>query len=205
MGVRAGTVRPQAAAAGPLAGRACAAPRLPVREGGPGVFGDIPDSFLHVYSPPYRGRLYAGFLDVAEGKDPQGTDDSDWNALVLIDDETWEEVLTYHARCQPDEFAKHAMAIAAQYKAVVIPERNNHGHAVLATFRLLRFPLLRGHGRWGPGVRGSHDGYEGWLTNVQTKPMMIDLLGEGLRTASWRSGTGRRSTSCWRTRSSGTG
>ena len=143
-------------------------------------FTSIPDSFLYAYAPPRPGRFYVGFMDVAEGKDPQGSDDPDWNALVVVDDETWEEVLTYHCRCQPDEFAKHAVAVACQYKAVVIPERNNHGHAVLATFRLLKFPLLRGRVA-GPGYGVGHDGFEGWITNVQTKPQMVDLLGECLR------------------------
>lgn len=139
---------------------------------------DIPG--LHVYAPPAGGRLYVISADVAEGKDPSGADDSDLDAAVCFDADTLEEVATLHGRWQPDEYGKFLMALAGPYRAVVIVERNNHGHAVLATFRLKGFPLLHGH-RHGPGYGVGHDNHEGWLTHVQTKPQSVDLLAECLR------------------------
>jgi hypothetical protein len=63
------------------------------------------------------------------------------------------------------------MALGDAYAAPVAVERNNHGHAVLATMKLARFTR----------VALGHDGRPGWNTNVQTKPQMIDLLATALR------------------------
>lgn len=57
--------------------------------------------------------------------------------------------------------------------AIVLVERNNHGHAVLGAFKLKGFTR----------VALGHDGYPGWVTNPKTKPMGVDLLAEALKDA----------------------
>jgi hypothetical protein len=91
----------------------------------------------------------------------------------VLDTVTWEEAAALHGRWEPDEFARHLMALGDAYAAPVAVERNNHGHAVLATFRMAGFRPDR--------IALGHDGRPGWNTNVQTKPQMIDLLATALR------------------------
>lgn len=120
---------------------------------------------LAIYDRPRRSRRYVIGADVAEGLEHR-----DYSAAVLIDAETWHEVASLHGHWEPDVFADLLIALAEPYRAELLVERNNHGHAVLATFKLRRFKALRGR-----------DNKPGWLTNAQTKPISIDALAVALR------------------------
>jgi hypothetical protein len=124
---------------------------------------------LTVYALPDPARTYAIGADVAEG-----LEHGDYSTAVVLDAVSWEEVACLHGRWEPDEFAERLMALSAVYRgAEVVVERNNHGHAVLATFKVRQFRRV---------ARGL-DGKRGWLTNLQTKPQTIDLLAGALRDA----------------------
>jgi hypothetical protein len=123
---------------------------------------------LAVYAPPIPGRTYIVGADVAEG-----LEHGDYSDASVLDTVTWEEVASIHGRWEPDEFARHLIALGDAYAAPVAVERNNHGHAVLATFKLSGFRADR--------IAPGHDGRPGWNTNVQTKPQMIDLLATAMR------------------------
>lgn len=122
---------------------------------------------LMVYELPRRGRTYIIGADTAEG-----IEGGDYDDCVIIDPETWVEVASLNGRWEPDEFAKYLIELSESYfRAMVAVERNNHGSAVLATFRLLGFP----------DVVMDSDGAPGLQTNLKTKPLMIDLVAEALR------------------------
>lgn len=121
---------------------------------------------LAVYMLPVPGRSYVVAGDVAEGLEHR-----DYSDATILDAATWEEVAALNGHWEPDEYARYLMMLGDAYAAPVIVERNNHGHAVLATMK------LAGYGRVGLGL----DGRPGWLTNVQTKPQMIDLLATAMR------------------------
>jgi hypothetical protein len=121
---------------------------------------------LAVYQFPAHGRSYVIGADVAEGLEHR-----DYSDASILDTVTWEEVASINGHWEPDEFARHLMALSDAYAAPVAVERNNHGHAVLATMKLARFLRI------GLGL----DERPGWLTNAQTKPQMIDLLATALR------------------------
>lgn len=121
---------------------------------------------LTVYELPAPGRKYVIGADVAEGLEHGDASDA-----AVMDAESWAEVATIHVRQEPDEFARSLAAVSDVYDAAIAPERNNHGHAVIATLKLI-------------GCHRVADGYDdrpGWLTNVQTKPLIIDLLATALR------------------------
>lgn len=121
---------------------------------------------LRVYKLPEAGRKYALAADVAEG-----LVHGDYSAAVLIDAETWEEIASLHGHWEPDVYAGYLMVLAEFYSAVLGVERNNHGHAVLATLKI-------------KNAKNVYEGFDkkrGWLTNLQTKPLSIDALAEGLR------------------------
>jgi hypothetical protein len=126
---------------------------------------------MRIYKEPQQYRRYILAADVAEGKEPKSGRDPDWDAAVLLDDESWEEMASLHGRWEPDEYSRYLMALAEPYQATIVVERNNHGHSVLSNFRLRHFPRI------GLGA----DGYEGWLTDVRSKPQGDDFLAECLR------------------------
>lgn len=121
---------------------------------------------LKVYSTPIPGRKCVIGADVAEG-----LESGDYSDAVVIDANSWEELATVNGHWEPDEFARQLHALSEAYDAPIAVERNNHGHAVIATLKALKSRRI------GTGW----DGRTGWLTNVQTKPQMIDLLATALR------------------------
>jgi hypothetical protein len=128
---------------------------------------------LVVYSHRTAGRRYVIGADVAEGGQA-----GDYSVAVIIDRDSWEEVATYSAHVEPDVFAMHLHLLSGYYiddggdGALIAPERNNHGHAVMATLKTKNL-LSR--------VWRDKAGKLGWLTTAQSKPAMIDLLAEALR------------------------
>jgi hypothetical protein len=124
---------------------------------------------LRVYAPPLQGVRYVVAADTAEGKET-----SNYDAGVVVREDTWEEVACVHGQWEPDVFALWLIALGYAYNtAWVVPERNNHGHAVLATMKLKGYPKI------GTG----HDDYPGWATGPGNKDEMIDDLASALRQA----------------------
>lgn len=127
---------------------------------------------LSVYGLPDPSRRYVVAADVAEGKETQGGGERDYCAAAIVDADSYEEMATIHGQWEPDAFATYLMSLGRAYNlAPLVVERNNHGHAVLVTLKLLGYPAI---------ARG-HDDAPGWHTNEKTKPQGIDLLAEMLR------------------------
>lgn len=124
---------------------------------------------LAVYALPEPGREYVIAADVAEG-----LEHGDYSTAPVIDRATGEEVATIHGHWEPDTFASHLASLGRLYNlALLAVERNNHGHAVLATLRSNDVNYAR--------VAYGLDERPGWLSNVKTKPHTVDLLGAALR------------------------
>lgn len=121
---------------------------------------------LRVYALPEPGRRYILSADVAEG-----LEHGDFCAAHLVDAETWEEMAHLHGHWEPDEYGALLAQLGTVYDAVIAPERNNHGHAVLLKLNTL------GYRR----IYVAADGRYGWLTNDLTKTGMIDGLAVALR------------------------
>jgi hypothetical protein len=123
---------------------------------------------LTVYAAPVPGRRYAVGADPAEGNPT-----SDPSAAAVIDVDSGEEVASLVGRFEPATFAAHVSAIAHWYnRAVVLVERNNHGHAVLL--------WLLEHARDLTRLCGD-DLKPGWNTTTKSKALLWDRVGEALR------------------------
>lgn len=82
---------------------------------------------LRIYALPEPGQSYKIGIDPAEGN-PTSND----SALVVINEATGEEAASYRSKVQPATIANYADQIGRWYnEAAVLPERNNHGHAVI--------------------------------------------------------------------------
>lgn len=134
--------------------------------------GDLPDGApaldqLAVYVPPQPDRLYVIGADPAEGNP-----NSDDSAFAVLDVESGEEVAMLAGKYEPSTFATHIDAVGRWYNgAAVMPERNNHGHAVIL--------WLREHSRL--VVLAGHDNKLGWNSNALGKSIMYNDLADAFR------------------------
>lgn len=118
---------------------------------------------LSIYQLPVTGIRGAIGADIAEG-----LEGGDYNAAtgILASGASWTEAFCLHGHWEPTEFADLLKVLGEYYKLPVVVERNNHGHAVLASLKLGKFS----------NVAMGLDGRPGWLTNPHTKPLTIDTL-----------------------------
>lgn len=144
---------------------------------------------LRVWSTPVAGRKYLVVADPAEGLDADG--DHDYCAAHVVDWESWEQVAVLHGRWAPREFGLLLADLGNWFNlALVVVERNNHGHATLdAMLHGADYPY-QGKAPWG-GVY-CHEEYDvkkgpkdlqkrpGWPTTPKSKYLALDALAEGI-------------------------
>lgn len=122
---------------------------------------------LAVYRLPEPGRDYVIGADPAEGNPT-----SDDSALTVLDRLTGEEVACLSGRFQPSTLGAHVDAIGNWYnRAVVMVERNNHGHAV----------LLWLHDNSSLPVLAGFDGKPGWHSTTRGKTLLYDTCADAFR------------------------
>lgn len=119
-----------------------------------------------VYELPRPGVEYIIGADVAEG-----VSGGDFNAAVVMRKDTGAVAAVVHGQWAPAVFAAKLVGVGRFYNdALLAPERNNHGHAVILKLREWQYPALA----WWRGKPG-------WTTDAQTKPLMVDRLEEAIR------------------------
>lgn len=122
---------------------------------------------LTVYVLPEPGRAYVIGADPAEGN-PR----SDDSAATVLDASSGEECASLAAKIEPTVFAGYVERLARWYNgAAILPERNNHGHTVIAAL------AAAGEHR----VLCGHDGKPGWLSNAKGKTLLYNALADAVR------------------------
>jgi hypothetical protein len=121
---------------------------------------------LHVFLPPQPSREYIVAVDPAGGG-AQG----DYAAVQVIDRESGAQCAELRQRLRPRELTTAAVELAREYSApgqpaLLVVERNNHGHGVLA-FLTGAAPYDR--------IYCSKE-VPGWLTSPVSKPAIIGGL-----------------------------
>jgi hypothetical protein len=122
---------------------------------------------LIVWKVPESGRGYVIGADPAEGNPT-----SDNSSLHVLDEITGEEVAQLTGKFQPSTFASHIASLATYYNnAAALPERNNHGHAVIMWLRdNSRTKVLLGQ-----------DNKFGWQTTSVSKAAMYEKTADAFR------------------------
>jgi hypothetical protein len=122
---------------------------------------------LEVYALPKPGHCYVIGIDPAEGNPT-----SDDSALTVLDTGNGEEVASLAGKFQPEVIAAHADTLGKWFNgAGLLPERNNHGAAVLL--------WLRDHSKL--RVLNGDDGKPGWLSNSKGKSLLYDATATAFR------------------------
>lgn len=123
---------------------------------------------LAIYRAPVPGRRYVLGADPAEGNP-----NSDESAGIVLDIASGEECATLAGRFEPSTFAGYLADLAGYYsRAPILPERNNHGHAVIATLRN-QHPEIQ--------ILTGHDGSPGWLSSSLGKALLYSRAAETMR------------------------
>ena len=127
---------------------------------------------MRIYARPRPGARYVLPLDPSEGT---GGDPA---AGVMLDRATGEHVATIDGQFTPYQLAKAAAELATEYnEALVAPERNNHGHAVILA-------LTKTDGVTPPlysEVYEHEDGHFGFPTNPATRPEILSDFEDAVR------------------------
>jgi hypothetical protein len=121
---------------------------------------------VHIFLPARAGREYIVAIDPAGGGS-----DGDYAVVEVIDMESGAQCAELQQRLRPRELASAAVALAREYStpgrpALLVVERNNHGHGVIAHLR---------HGEKYDRVYDSN-GVPGWLTTGSSKPEIVGDL-----------------------------
>jgi hypothetical protein len=137
---------------------------------------------LQVWLPAITGKKYLVAADPAGG----GAE-GDFAVVQVIDMESGMQCAELQQRIKPRELAAEAVKLARTYNdAIIVVERNNHGHAVLA--------FLSDSAKYTNVYRQGEQ--EGWLTTMASKPEIISHMGELLVTASGRFASRRLLSEC---------
>jgi len=116
---------------------------------------------LTIWLEARRTRQYIIGVDPAGG----GTD-GDYACAQVIDRQTTMQCAELHGHYSPRELAAKLIELARMYNdALLVIERNNHGHGVLANLRAAGYQNVFRDGD-----------QDGWLTSAVTKPAMIENL-----------------------------
>jgi len=141
---------------------------------------------IRIYNEPIPDKRYLIAADTSGG----GID-STFSAAVVLRFDNAEEVAELKERLTPPQLAKVLADLGYFYNtALLVVERNNHGHSVINTLEnQLFYPNLYHHidvdyAEWAKkiskvGKVGSKiidQGEVGWITNAKTKPIMMDEL-----------------------------
>lgn len=136
------------------------------------------DRTVKVWERPQLNGVYVVGVDTSEG-----LAHGDASSLHVIRVDTKPRVVAVaHCRLEPDEWAWHVAALGHWFNdALVGPERNNHGHTVIAALRWMGYPrIFRDHNAPAERLEKVGDTY-GWYTSTVSKPLLVDELRMALK------------------------
>jgi len=144
----------------------------------PQVEGDN-DGLLQVWGEPVPGAPYVIDADVSEGIEIGKS--TDFHAVDVTEQLTGRQVAHWHGKCEPVQLGILLSHIGYRYNtAWIVPERNNHGTAVVGKLSELKYKNLYGEETPNPPHRPVMR--YGWLTRGgkmgDAKALVIDNLVE---------------------------
>jgi hypothetical protein len=136
---------------------------------------------LAIWQKPQRDSYYLISADTSEGVD----DKNDSSALIVREYETNALCARLSGLYTPWQLAEELAKLGWEYnEALVIVERNNHGHS---TLQALAHLMENGVSRPYTNVYHAEDGKAGWNTTPITRPVMLDALEDAHRNGFWNS------------------
>lgn len=138
-----------------------------------------PAGYLRVWENPQHSHAYVIGADTSEGLAK-----GDFSCAVVIDRATGLDVAELHGHWDTAQFAAHLSFLGLKYnKALLAPERNNHGHSVLqALVSTEHYPddKIYRHVEYDNHRKKVINRPMGWVTSSLSKPIMVDDLGKAI-------------------------
>ena len=136
---------------------------------------------LVIYELPEPGDLYGIGADVAEGLMDNGK--ADFCSADVIKGSNGFQCAHLHGKWDPHTYAGLLVSLATMYNmAVLAPERNNHGHAVInSLLHTHEYPNIYEHEEY-DAARAATSRRPGWPTSAKSKTLMLDTLGAAVLT-----------------------
>lgn len=132
---------------------------------------------LRIWRLPERTKEYVIGADPSEGK--AGGDPA---SAQVFEKTTWEQVAVIHGKFEADIFAKELYKLGIFYnEALLIPERNSMGVAVIITLRDLFYPNIYIKPQLKGDLEDNVTVELGWQTNAKTKAQLIADSQEAIR------------------------
>lgn len=130
---------------------------------------------IELFKLPADGEDFLIGADVAEGLDADGKHDFD--SAHVLNWNTWEEYCHLHGSWEPNEYGQILAELGHFFnEALIVVERNNHGHSTLNT-------LINSVQYGNVYFHEEYDEYKkettkkpGWPTTVKTKFIALDTL-----------------------------
>lgn len=136
-----------------------------------------PNGRLKIWKLPERTKEYVIGADPSEG-----VAGGDYACAQVLEKSTWEQVAVLHGRFEADIFAKELYKLGIFYnEALLMPERNSMGVAVVITLRDLFYPNLYLKPKLAGDVDNSMTQELGWRTDAKTKAQLISDGQEAIR------------------------
>lgn len=127
---------------------------------------------LSVFREPEYMQEYVVGVDPAEGNP-----NSDDSVISVVNLRTLEECAVLSGKIEPEVLTGYTIKLSTWYnKAKILPERNNHGHVIIA--------LLGDDSQVRDRIMKGLDGNLGWMSSSRGKALMYDMLVEQLRSSS---------------------
>jgi len=135
---------------------------------------------LRIFRPPEKNQTYVLSADVAEG-----LYGGDYSVATIFNRKTGEEVAFFRAHIPPDQFATLLNEWGRIYnEALVVPEVNGSGIAVVSALKLLYYPNLYYRPSKFESMQMSYSDKFGWRTTQLTRPLMLDDFRKAMREGS---------------------
>lgn len=100
--------------------------RFAMITGSVAVWREEPGNATRIYANPVEGHRYSIGIDFASGRA------KDWSAIVVIDADTSEVVVSHKSKWDPDRVLDEAVLLARTYNnALMVPERNGIGQVLV--------------------------------------------------------------------------
>lgn len=137
------------------------------RRNGRVTWGTVDKSCIKQYKGPERGHRYVIGIDPSSG-----LEESDYTAMVVVDEKTLETVATFYGRVEPDDSATIAVSLAKLYNMAVIVPESNMGEALIGAIVNIGYPRLaadpkssKDHPRY--GIRTTVDSKEEGIARMR--------------------------------------
>src|SRR5262245_508020 len=135
-----------------------------------------PAGFVRMWSPPALNKRYVIGADVAEG-----VEGGDFSAAYVLDREDASIAAAWHGRIEPAAFTEELIKLGKLYNdAMVGFENNPGGHGNIVQLRLNDLGYRNIYTHQPAEIRRPQQNRQGFRTDMRTKPMMIDGVGEYL-------------------------